>query len=81
MRVKIIAAGSLFVGVAFLTGCGVASDGSKFQLDNGVSPNGYPAGQPKDPGSPALASSSETKYSRDQAEKEEPAKSSEPSNK
>jgi hypothetical protein len=81
MKVKIIAVATLCAGAAFLTGCGVASEGSKFQLDNGVSPTGYPAGQPKDPGSPALASSSETKYSRDQAEKEEPAKSSEPSNK
>jgi hypothetical protein len=81
MRVKIIAAAALLAGAVFLAGCGVASEDSKYQLDNGVAPNGYPAGQPKDPESPALASSSEAKYSRDQAEKEEPAKNPEPSNK
>jgi hypothetical protein len=34
----------------------------------GVSSTGYPAGQPADAGSPALASSTETQYSRDQSE-------------
>ena len=55
---------------AFCAGCGVASTspegGSKRQADTGVSSSGYPAGEPKDAGSPALASSSEAKYSRDQ---------------
>ena len=55
---------------AFCVGCGVASTdpegGSKQQAGTGVSPSGYPAGEPKDAGSPALASSSEAKYSRDQ---------------
>jgi hypothetical protein len=54
----------------FCVGCGVASTGpeggSKQQADTGVSSSGYPAGEPKDAGSPALASSSEAKYSRDQ---------------
>ena len=51
-------------------GCGVASTdpggGSKQQAATGVSSSGYPAGQAQDTGSPALASSSEAKYSRDQ---------------
>ena len=54
----------------FCIGCGVASTGpdggSKQQSSTGVSSSGYPAGEPKDAGSPALASSSEAKYSRDQ---------------
>jgi hypothetical protein len=40
--------------------------GSKQQSETGVSPSGYPAGDARDAGSPALASSSESKYSRDQ---------------
>lgn len=51
-------------------GCGVASTGpdggSKGQSSTGVSSSGYPAGEAKDAESPALASSSEAKYSRDQ---------------
>jgi hypothetical protein len=53
--------------MGLLAGCGVSSDGpdgSKHQTMNGVSPSGYPAGQPKDAGSPALASSSEAQYAR-----------------
>jgi len=53
-----------------LAGCGTATTepggGSKAQADTGISESGYPAGQPKDAGSPALASSTESKYSRDQ---------------
>jgi hypothetical protein len=55
---------------AFCVGCGVASTGpeggSKHQALNGISASGYPGGQPKDAGSPALSSSSEATYSRDQ---------------
>jgi len=58
----------------FLIGCGTSSTepegGSKLQAETGVSSSGYPAGQPKDAGSPALASSTESQYSRDQTEKE-----------
>jgi len=60
----------------FLIGCGVSSTepggGSKGQASTGVSSSGYPAGEPKDAGSPALASSTESQYSRDQKEKETP---------
>lgn len=49
-----------------LAGCGTSSEGSKYQAENGVSPNGYPAEEPKDAGSPALASSTESQYSREQ---------------
>jgi len=58
------------LAAGFCIGCGVASTGpeggSKGQASTGVSSSGYPAGEPKDAGSPALASSSEAKYSRDQ---------------
>ena len=54
-------------------GCGTSTTGpdggSKAQTATGVSESGYPAGQPKDAGSPALASSTEQQYSRDQTEK------------
>jgi hypothetical protein len=61
----------------FLGGCGVGSTGpgggSKGQALTGVSSSDYPRGEPKDAGSPALASSTESQYSRDQKEKETPA--------
>lgn len=60
-----------FLAASFLIGCGTSSDGpdgSRHQAMTGVSPSGYPAGSPTDPGSPALASSTEQKYSRDQEE-------------
>lgn len=64
-----------------LAGCGTASTepggGSKAQASTGISESGYPAGQVKDAGSPALASSTEAQYSRDQ----EPEGSGQPSNK
>jgi hypothetical protein len=60
-----------------LVGCGTSSTepggGSKNQAETGVSDSGYPAGEPKDAGSPALASSTESQYSRDQTEKDAPA--------
>ena len=49
-----------------LTGCGTSSggpNGSKHQTATGVSESGYPGGEPKDSGSPALASSSEQQHS------------------
>jgi hypothetical protein len=66
--------------IGLLAGCGVSSDGpdgSKHQTMTGASPSGYPHSdaQSNDPGSPALSSSSESKYSRDQMEAaKEPAK-------
>jgi hypothetical protein len=69
---KIIAAAALMAAI-FLIGCGTSTDGpnggSWQQTKTGVSTEGYPAGQPKDAGSPALASSTESQYSRDQTEK------------
>lgn len=62
------------LAASLLIGCGVSSTepggGSKSQASTGVSSSGYPAGEPKDAGSPALASSSESQYSRDQTEKD-----------
>ncbi len=59
----------------FLSGCGTSTtgpDGSKHQTQNGVSGTGYPGGQPVDAESPALASSSEQKYSREEVPASEP---------
>jgi hypothetical protein len=71
---KTIAAAAV-IAAGLLTGCGTSSTGpeggSKEQTRTGVSSSGYPAGEPKDSGSPALASSTEQQYSRDQAEKKE----------
>ena len=48
-------------------GCGTSTTGpdggSKAQTMSGVSPSGYPGGQPKDAESPALGSSSEQAHS------------------
>ena len=66
-----------FSMAGLLIGCGTASTepdgGSLRQSETGVSSSGYPSGDPKDPGSPALASSTESKYSRDQEEKDQPS--------
>jgi hypothetical protein len=63
------------LAAVLLIGCGVSSTepggGSKGQASTGVSSSGYPAGEPKDAGSPALASSTESQYSRDQKEEKE----------
>jgi hypothetical protein len=69
------------LAAGFLVGCGTSSDGSKEQASTGVSSSGYPGGQPKDAGSPALASSTESQYSREQAEKAEGSKAAEPAKK
>src|SRR3954468_24196954 len=69
---KTIAAIALLTA-GLMIGCGTSSTGpdggSKQQAATGISSSGYPKGEPKDAGSPALASSTESKYSRDQAEK------------
>jgi hypothetical protein len=67
------------VAAGLLVGCGTSTtgpDGSKHQTMTGVSPSGYPAGQPKDAESPALASSSEQENSNPgpKVPVEEPAK-------
>lgn len=71
MARKTIAAAAL-VAAGLLVGCGTSTrspgGGSWAQAETGVSVSGYPAGQPKDPDSPALASSTEQEYSRDQKE-------------
>ena len=70
---KTIAAAALMAAY-LLTGCGTSTlgpdGGSKAETETGVSPSGYPAGQPKDANSPALASSTEQQYSRGQAGKD-----------
>ena len=68
---KIIAVAAL-VAAGLLIGCETSSTGpgggSKLQTETGISSSGYPAGEAKDAGSPALASSTESQYSRGQAE-------------
>ncbi|HXE64961.1 MAG TPA: hypothetical protein VN519_15560 [Bryobacteraceae bacterium] len=72
-----LAAAALITAV-LLIGCGTSSTspggGSKGQATTGVSVSGYPAGAPKDAGSPALASSTEAQYSRDQKKEGETGK-------
>ncbi len=71
---KIITVSAL-LAAGLLIGCGTSTTepngGSKQQTMTGVSSSGYPAGEPKDAGSPALASSTESQYSRDQASKDQ----------
>lgn len=66
---KTIAAAAL-IAAGLLMGCGTSTTGpdggSKEQTETGLSESGYPGGEPKDAGSPALASSTEQQYSRDQ---------------
>lgn len=71
-----LAAALLMAGI--LAGCGTSTfdpdGGSRSQTMTGVSGSGYPGGQPTYAGSPALGSSTEQEYSRDQkAEAEAPA--------
>jgi len=68
---RTICCAAALLTAALLGACGTSSrgpDGSLHQATTGVNPYGYPAGQPADAGSPALASSTETQYSRDQSE-------------
>jgi len=77
----------VMTGTALLTGCGTSSpgpEGSKAQTMSGVSPSGYPGGQPSDPHSPALGSSSEQQHSEpgpkvgeDESKKSKPEKAAE----
>jgi hypothetical protein len=56
------------LAAGILAGCGTSTTGpnggSKAQTMSGVSPSGYPGGQPKDAESPALGSSSEQVHSQ-----------------
>jgi len=64
-------AATALIAAGFLIGCGTSSggpEGSMHQAMTGVSVSGYPAGESRDAESPALASSSEQQYSRDQKE-------------
>jgi hypothetical protein len=74
-----LAAAILMAGI--LAGCGTSTfgpdGGSPAQTMTGVSPSGYPGGQPTYAGSPALGSSSESKYAREEkSEAETPAEKS-----
>jgi hypothetical protein len=51
------------LAAAFLTGCGTSTAGSRSNTMTGVSESGYPGSQSRDPGSPALASSTEQNHS------------------
>lgn len=65
----------ILLTAAFLVGCGVSTfgpDGSRHQTENGISETGYPGGHPVDPESPALSSSTEQKYARQEPSADEP---------
>jgi hypothetical protein len=73
---KLGIATALLAGL-FLVGCGTSThgpDGSMHQTQTGVSETGYPGhpAQRNDPQSPAISSSSETKYSQSVSEPEAP---------
>ncbi len=66
MRITLSIGALVFAGI--LAGCGTSSpwpNGSKYTTQTGVAESGYPGGQPKDPGSPALASSTEVENSHE----------------
>ncbi len=71
----ILAATVLMAGI--LAGCGTSTfgpdGGSRANTMTGVSMSGYPGGQPAYAGSPALASSTESQYSREEKSEAEPA--------
>jgi hypothetical protein len=72
---RTISVSAVLLAAALLAACGTSSrgpDGSFHQATTGVSSTGFPAGEPKDAGSPALASSTESQYSRDQSEEAKP---------
>jgi hypothetical protein len=79
--VRTLTVAASLLAAALLIGCGTSSwgpdGGSRANTMTGVSASGYPAGQPTDPGSPALGSSTESKYSRtEKSEAEAPAEKS-----
>jgi hypothetical protein len=50
----------LFLGSLICAGCGTSTEGSRYQMTHGVSPNGYPPqGSGTNPGSPAISSMGE----------------------
>ena len=67
MTRNMLALGAL-VCAGYMAGCGTSSpwpNGSKYTTQMGVAESGYPGGQPNDPGSPALSTSTEDKYSHE----------------
>jgi hypothetical protein len=79
---KTLGIAALMLSAGLFIRCGTSTTGpdggSKMQTQTGVTATGYPSGEPKDAGSPALASSTESQYSRDQKEKAESQKGAEP---
>ncbi|HTA42360.1 MAG TPA: hypothetical protein VK789_07935 [Bryobacteraceae bacterium] len=72
--VRITIAAAALIAAGLLIGCGTSTTGpeggSWKQTSTGTSASGYPGGQPKDAGSPALASSTEQEYAgKEEAEK------------
>lgn len=51
---------ALCMGVAIFTGCGISTEGSRYEMQHGVSDSGYPPpGSGTNPGSPAISSMGE----------------------
>ncbi len=69
--------GATLLMAGILGGCGTSTfgpdGGSHANTMTGVSASGYPGGQPAYAGSPALASSTESQYSRQEKSEAEPA--------
>jgi hypothetical protein len=61
MKARSVGALALCVGaVIFCTGCGTSTEGSRYQMQHGVSEAGYPPkGSGIDPASPAISSMGE----------------------
>jgi hypothetical protein len=81
MRITFSIGALVFAGI--LAGCGTSSPwphGSKYTTQMGVAESGYPGGHPKDPGSPALASSTETQNSHEGPKVPEPVVTTGPRN-
>jgi hypothetical protein len=81
MRITFSIGALVFAGI--LAGCGTSSPwphGSKYTTQMGVAESGYPGGHPKDPGSPALASSTESQNSHEGPKVPEPVVTTGPRN-
>lgn len=56
-RNRILAALVLGVGILLAAGCGISTEGSRYNMQHGISDSGYPPkGSGTNPGSPAISS-------------------------
>jgi len=56
-KTRSLAVAALCLGIASCTGCGTSSEGSRYNMQHGISDSGYPPkGAGANPGSPAVSS-------------------------